>query len=69
MLPGEAVTMNDVIGDPLEFGTLKLTLTTVLPAATEAIKGAKGTSAGTTASDTADAAPVPALLDADTTNV
>lgn len=70
-LPGDEVTVYDVIGEPpLSVGAVQLTVACAFPATAEtAVGGAGAVAAGVTLFDAADAGPVPALFFAVTVNV
>jgi hypothetical protein len=68
--PGDAVTMNDVIGKPPVFaGAVKLTMALPLPGVAATVPGAPGSPRGTTTDDGKDACPSPATDVAVTVNV
>jgi hypothetical protein len=68
--PGEAVTVYELIAEPLVEGAVKLTVACRSPPLAETPVGVPGTwGAGVTALDAAEAEPVPALLVAVTVKV
>jgi len=68
--PGEAVALNDVMGDPPSLaGGVKVTTARLPTGLAVPMPGAPGTLAGVTLFDAADGSPVPAALVAVTVNV
>jgi len=67
--PGDAVTVYDVIDDPLFAGAVKLTLAPPFIGVATGDIGALGRFAGVTDDDGADAVPIPAAVIAWTVNV